>query len=118
MVVGTPTAYRLARQLIRTTRYLRDIKKLKASAADVQLMERTITASPETGAVIQGLRGVRKARFRIGDRGKSGGGRVIYYIVTANEAILMITAYAKAKKENLSPDDRKSILHALEEFLQ
>jgi len=59
---------------------------------------------------------VRKARFRIGNRGKSGGGRAIYYVVMADNAVLMITAYAKAEKEDLSPDDRKAILRVLEEF--
>jgi len=62
-------------KIVRTTRYIRDLKKLKASAADVNFMERTIAANPESGAVIQGLKGVRKARFRIGNRGKSSGGR-------------------------------------------
>ena len=79
-------------------------------------MERMIAADPFVGAVIQGLKGVRKARFRIGNRGKSGGGRAIYYVVMADNAVLMITAYAKAEKEDLSPDDRKAILRVLEEF--
>lgn len=103
-------------RIVRTIRYSRDLRKLKASAADIERMERMIAARPDSGAVIQGLKGVRKARFRIGNRGKSGGGRAIYYVVMANAAIIMITAYAKAEKEELSPDDRKGILRALEEF--
>jgi hypothetical protein len=103
-------------RIIRTVRYSRDLRKLKVSAADIELLERTIAAHPDSGAMIQGLKGVRKARFRIGNRGKSGGGRAIYYVVMTNSAILMITAYAKADKEDLSPDDRKAILRSLEEF--
>jgi len=53
-------------------------------------------------------------RFRIGDRGKRGGGRAIYYVMLANDAVIMITAYAKAEKEDLSPDDRKVILEIVE----
>jgi hypothetical protein len=60
------------------------------------------------------LKGVRKVRFRIGDRGKRGGGRAIYYVMLANDAVIMITAYAKAEKEDLSPDDRKVILEIVE----
>ncbi|HUJ03430.1 MAG TPA: hypothetical protein VLW75_07335 [Rhizomicrobium sp.] len=103
-------------RIVRTIRYSRDLRKLKASAADVERMERSIAARPESGAVIQGLKGVRKARFRIGNRGKSGGGRAIYYVLMANTTIIMITAYAKAEKNDLSPDDRKAILRLLEEF--
>ncbi len=66
--------------------------------------------------MIQGLRGVRKVRFRIGNRGKSGGGRAIYYAMTGDGVIVMIAAYAKAEKEELSPDDRKAILRVLEEL--
>lgn len=60
------------------------------------------------------MKGVRKVRFRIGDRGKRGGGRAIYYVMLANDAVIMITAYAKAEKEDLSPDDRKVILEIVE----
>lgn len=103
-------------KIVRTHRYVKDIKKLKASAEDVDAMERMIATNPAVGALIQGLKGVRKARFRIGNRGKSGGGRAIYYVVMADDTVLMITAYAKAEKEDLSPDDRKAILRVLEEL--
>jgi mRNA-degrading endonuclease RelE of RelBE toxin-antitoxin system len=103
-------------RIVRTTRYLKDIKKLKASPADVDAMERMIAAMPETGALIQGLKGVRKARFRIGNRGKSGGGRVLYFVVTSEGVVAMLMAYTKAEKSDLSPEDRGSVLRALEEI--
>ncbi|MGA7674415.1 MAG: hypothetical protein WCA78_05145 [Rhizomicrobium sp.] len=103
-------------KIVRTHRYVKDIKKLKASADDVDAMERMIAANPAAGALIQGLKGVRKARFRIGNRGKSGGGWVIYYVMVADDVVLMITAYAKAEKEDLLSNDRTSILRMLEEF--
>ena len=103
-------------KIVRTHCYVKDIKKLKASAEDVDAMERMVAADSFVGAVIRGLKSVRKARFRIGNRGKSGGGRAIYYVVMAGDTVLMITAYAKAEKEDLSPDDRKAILRVLEEF--
>jgi hypothetical protein len=103
-------------KIVRTHRYVKDIRKLKASAEDVDVMERMIATDPFVGALIQGLKGVRKARFRIGNRGKSSGGRAIYYVMIEGDAALMITAYAKANKKDLSSDDRTSILRILEEF--
>jgi hypothetical protein len=103
-------------RIVRTAPYIRDLRRLKASVDDVEEMERTLAAQPFAGAMIQGLRGVRKARFRIGNRGKSGGGRAIYYVLTVDNAIVMLAAYAKSKKEDLTPDDRKAILRALEEL--
>ncbi len=103
-------------KIVRTHCYVRDIKRLKASADDVNAMERMIAADPFVGAVIQGLKGVRKARFRIGNRGKSGGGRAIYYFLIAGNEVIMLMAYAKAEKHDLSPDDRKGVLRVLEEL--
>jgi hypothetical protein len=59
---------------------------------------------------------VRKARFRIGNRGKSSGGRVIYYLVVAGDSVTMLMAYAKAEKDDLSHDDRRAVLRVLEEL--
>ena len=97
-------------KIVRTFRHSSDLKRLKALPGDVDAMERAIAARPESGDVIRGLKGVRKARFRIGNRGKSGGGRTIYYVMWADDSVLMITAYAKSEKEDLTPDDRKAIL--------
>ena len=103
-------------RIVRTHRYIKDLKKLKASEAEVDAMERMIAADPAAGVLIRGLRGIRKARFRIGNRGKSGGGRAIYYVLLAEGVVLMITAYAKAEKSDLTPEDRRAILGLLEEI--
>jgi mRNA-degrading endonuclease RelE of RelBE toxin-antitoxin system len=99
--------------VVRSERYRKDLKRLGVSAKDIETMEREIAARPESGAIIRGLKGARKARFRIGNRGKSGGGRAIYYVAVSKNLVLMIAAYAKAEKEDLSPEDRKSVLQAL-----
>lgn len=103
-------------RVVRTTRYARDLKKLKVSKEDIEAMEREIADDPLKGAVIQGLKGIRKMRFRIGNRGKSSGGRSIYFVKLADEYVLMLTAYAKAEKDDLSPEDRRAILKILEDY--
>ncbi len=103
-------------KIARTQHYVKDIKKLKASMEDIEEMERSIVADPLAGALIQGLKGVRKARFRIGNRGKSGGGRVVYYFLVVDNEVIMLMAYAKSEKQDLSPDDRKGVLRVLEEL--
>jgi hypothetical protein len=105
-------------RIVRTLRYRRDLKKLKASADDLAAMEQALTNNPLSGALIQGLRGMRKARFRIANRGKSSGGRGIYYFVLSDQTVIMLTAYAKAEKDELTPEDRKVILRVLEEVKQ
>ena len=103
-------------QFVRTNRYLKDIRRIGASSNEMSTLEGTIVADPEAGKVIRGLGGVRKIRFGIGNRGKSGGGRAIYFLMLADDIAVMLTAYAKSEKEELSPQDRKAILNALKEL--
>jgi hypothetical protein len=72
-----------------------------------------LVAAPEAHPIIKGLRGARKARFPMPGRGKSGGGRVIYYIAVET-AIYMMTAYPKNERDDLSPEQRRTILAVLE----
>ena len=96
-------------EIFRTKAYAKALKRMKASEADVDRLENEITSDPLAGDIIQGLGGVRKIRFRIGNRGKSSGGRAIYYAVVTPERVFMLTAYAKADKDDLSPADRKAL---------
>ncbi len=72
-------------KVVRTRRYLKDMKRIGASAADMMAVEQAIASNPAAGDVIQGLGGIRKIRFRLGSRGKSGGGRAIYFLMISEE---------------------------------
>ena len=76
-------------------------------------IELDLIAAPKAHPIIKGLRGVRKARFAFSGRGKSGGGRVIYY-VAVETAIYMMTAYPKNERDDLSSEQRKAILAAID----
>ncbi|HVV93889.1 MAG TPA: type II toxin-antitoxin system RelE/ParE family toxin [Hyphomicrobiales bacterium] len=103
-------------RIVRTTSYLRAMRKLGASDADIGDLERIIQSDPSVGDVVVGLRGVRKIRFGFGGRGKRGGGRAIYYALWTEETVFMLLAYAKARKEELTPADRKALLRIIEEL--
>jgi mRNA-degrading endonuclease RelE of RelBE toxin-antitoxin system len=61
-----------------------------------------LALNPKIGDVIKGTGGLRKARFRGNGKGKSGGIRIIYLIVMENR-ILLIYAFAKNERSDLSP---------------
>jgi hypothetical protein len=46
--------------------------------------------------------------------GKRGGARVIYYFYDENNPVFLITAYAKATQEDLSPQEKVLFTKALE----
>lgn len=62
-----------------------------------------LAANPQRGDLIPSGGGIRKIRHARPGTGKSGGIRVIYYWITAEDQILMLLAYPKAKQENLTP---------------
>ena len=69
-----------------------------------------------SGDVIPGLQGIRKIRFAFGGRGKRGGGRAIYFLRVSEELVIMLNAYAKNEKSDLTNDQKKLALTILKEF--
>ena len=61
-----------------------------------------LSANPTAGEEIVGSGGVRKVRYRIGNRGKSGSARVIYFFYNETVPLYLITCYAKTDKADLS----------------
>ena len=46
----------------------------------------------------------------------SGGGRTIYYVLTEDEVLYLITAYAKVDKDDLQPNEIKLFKALIEEL--
>jgi hypothetical protein len=103
-------------EIVRTDRYVKDLKRLKAAKSDVDALEAMIARNPLAGNVIPGLRGIRKIRFAFGGRGKRGGGRAIYFLQVSEELVIMLNAYAKNEREDLTEDQKKLALAILKEF--
>ena len=47
-------------------------------------------------------------------KGKSGGSRIIIYVVTDNEEVILLTIYDKQVKDNISEKELKELLANLE----
>ena len=73
-----------------------------------------IAESPDAGAVVPESGGIRKVRWRRAGTGKSGGVRVIYFTRTAEQEVVLLLLYAKAKTDNITGAKLKEIRHALE----
>jgi hypothetical protein len=73
-----------------------------------------IATHPGSGDVIPESGGLRKVRWSQAGSGKSGGVRVIYYTLTAEGKVVLLTLYAKAKTDNLTGSKLREIRRALE----
>jgi len=77
-------------------------------------LQNVLVENPERGTIIKGGGGIRKLRFAMSGRGKSGGLRVIYYWLRDNGQIYMLLIYSKSKKDDLT--DQETAL--LREFVK
>lgn len=68
-----------------------------------------IALHPEAGDVIPETGGVRKIRWSRPGTGKRGGARVVYFYHDANRPVYLLMAYAKARKEDLTPEEKKAV---------
>ena len=73
-----------------------------------------IAESPDAGDVVPESGGIRKIRWRRAGSGKSGGIRVIYFTRIAEEEVVLLTLYAKAKTDNITGTKLKEIRRVLE----
>lgn len=73
-----------------------------------------IAESPDAGDVVPESGGIRKVRWRRAGTGKSGGVRVIYFTRAAEQEVVLLLLYAKAKTDNITGAKLKEIRHALE----
>ena len=72
-------------------------------------LQRSLLERPEAGSVIPGSGGVRKLRWRIKERGKRGGLRVIYYLHSRDGQIWMLTLYPKNVTEDIPAEVLRKI---------
>ncbi|MDQ3219348.1 MAG: hypothetical protein M3Q26_01175 [Acidobacteriota bacterium] len=81
-------------------------------------LQMDLCKDPQLGEIIRGSGGIRKIRWAIGEKGKSGGARVIYYWAVSREKILMLDIYKKNEKVVLSRDELFKLRKKVEELLK
>ena len=79
-------------------------------------LQEALITRPDTGDLIKGSGGLRKVRWKLEGKGKSGGVRVIYYWVTADDQIRMIYVYRKSRKTDLTPEQASQLKAIVERW--
>jgi hypothetical protein len=95
-------------RVVATRGYDRRVRKV-LTPAERAAAELEIALAPAAWPVIPGTGGARKARAVRGGRGKSGGARIIYYVITRKGVLYLLDVYAKSAKENLTDAERHEI---------
>jgi len=69
---------------------------------------------PTAGSAIPGTGGLRKLRWVASGRGKRGGTRVIYFWHPASSQLLMLFAFGKNERTDLTAEQRKVLRQIVE----
>jgi len=100
-------------QFIETSVFTRQVITLLTDDEYRQL-QIALASRPTAGVIIQRSGGLRKIRWSMGERGKRGGVRVIYYWVVAQDQILMLFIYPKNDQDDLTPRQLKILREIVE----
>ena len=84
------------------------------SDEDFRLLQVSLLLKPDQGKVIPGGGGLRKLRWALPGRGKSGGACVIYFWFVAQKVVYLLTIYAKNEQEDLMPEQLKLLRKIVE----
>lgn len=68
-----------------------------------------VATGPESGDVMQGTGGVRKARLAGRGKGKSGGYRIVWFFGGGDIPVFLLTVFGKGEKANLSQGERNAL---------
>lgn len=92
--------------IVETSIFTRQVLEL-LSDEEYRKLQTVLANRPIAGVIIPGSGGLRKIRWGLHRRGKSGGVRVIYYWAIEQERVLMLYMYAKSEQQDLTPEQVK-----------
>lgn len=107
----------MTRTFIEVPIFTKRWKEIGLDDEELQALQIMLLKDPESGPIMEGTGGIRKVRFPLENRGKSGGVRVCYTDFAEDEVIYLITAFEKKDRENLTAEE-KNVLKKLVKSLK
>jgi mRNA-degrading endonuclease RelE of RelBE toxin-antitoxin system len=87
------------------------------SESEVDKLKNFLSLNPQSGDIIPGLRGIRKIRWQVNQKGKSGGARIIYFFYNANMPVFLLDIYRKSEKSDMSFKEKKMLNSMVDELI-
>lgn len=94
--------------VVELTSFQRRAEKILSAQEHKSIID-FLALNPLAGDEIKGTGGVRKVRFAMGAKGKSGGARVIYYFYNDTLPLYALLIYGKGERTDLSADERRTV---------
>jgi hypothetical protein len=98
--------------------FTQDWRELGLTDEDLLALQIAIMAGPQLHPVISGTGGLRKIRFAPAAwrRGKRGAARVCFAYFPGFSIVLLVAAFDKNEKEDITQEERRTIKRLLREF--
>lgn len=109
---------KLKRTFIEVPLFTKRWKEIGLDDSDLLNLQIMLLKNPLSGPVMEGTGGIRKVRFPLENKGKSGSIRVCYTDFEEYEVTYLITAFTKNEQDNLSSEEKnvlKKLVKALKE---
>ncbi len=106
-------AYHLGVVIVETGAFTARIR-LFLEDDEYRRLQAALAGRPDAGAVIPGTGGLRKLRWAGSGRGKRGGIRVIYFWHQRTARILLLLAYAKNERGDLTEAQKRALKRVIE----
>lgn len=107
----------MTRTFIEVPLFSKRWKEIGLDDEELRTLQIMLLKDPESGPIMEGTGGIRKVRFPLENKGKSGSVRVCYTDFAEYEVIYLITAFEKKEQENLT-NDEKGVLKKLVKALK
>lgn len=93
-------------------------RNLGLTDKDLIELENTINNNPDTGKLIQGTGGLRKLRFVLPNKGKSGSVRILYIDFISYEKTIFMNVYTKNEKDNISEKEKQMYKTLIDDLIK
>ena len=107
----------MIRTFIEVPLFTKRWKEIGLNDDDLLALQIMLLKDPQSGPIMEGTGGIRKVRFPLENRGKSGSVRVCYKDFEEYEVIYLITAFTKNEQDNLTKEE-KNVLKKLVKSLK
>jgi mRNA-degrading endonuclease RelE of RelBE toxin-antitoxin system len=101
-------------EIIETSAFTRRVTELLPDD-EYHRLQVVLVGNPELGRVIPGTGGLRKLRWSLGTKGKSGGVRIIYYWAVGRYQLLMLYIFSKGERSDLTESQKKQLARIVRE---
>ena len=111
----------MTREFIYLPPFEKNWKALGLTDFELQDLEIQLIQNPYIGKIIEGTGGLRKMRFALPNRGKSGSTRILYVDFAYYEKIFIVNVYLRKEKNILTDAEKaklKQAVKALEDSLK